>query len=141
MKTFALAAALALTAAPAFAAQQIHVIEHPKGEETAHVGKAADNRGDILTFANDVFDAADKAKVGHDQGVCFRIAVGKSSDCFWTLFLADGQITVEGPFYDAGDSTLAVTGGTGKYAGARGEMKLHARNPKQTEFDFLYSLQ
>jgi hypothetical protein len=141
MKTFALAAVLAFIAAPAFAAQQIHVIEHPKGEDTAHVGKAADNPGDILTFANDVFDAADKTKVGHDQGVCFRVAVGKSFECFWTLFLADGQITVEGPFYDAGDSTLAVTGGTGKYAGARGEMKLHARNPKQTEFDFVYSLQ
>ena len=140
MKTFALLAAFALMAPPALAAQQIHVIEHPKGEETAHVGRAADNRGDILTFANDVFDAANKTKVGTDQGLCFRIAVGKSYECFWTLFLADGQITVEGPYFDTGDSVLAVTGGTGKYAGAKGEMKLHTRNPKQTEYDFVYSL-
>ncbi len=65
----------------------------------------------------------------------------KSYECFWILFLADGQITIEGPFCDSGDSTLAITGGTGKYAGARGEMKLHARNTKQTEYDFIYLVQ
>jgi hypothetical protein len=54
--------------------------------------------------------------------------------------LADGQVTAEGPFLDAGDSVLAVTGGTGKYAGARGEMTLHARNDKGTEYDFNYRL-
>jgi hypothetical protein len=130
-----------LCIARAAAAEQIHVIEHPKGEQTAAVGKQADNRGDILTFANDVFDAADKQKVGADQGFCIRIAVGRSYECLWTLTLADGQITVEGPFLDAGDSTLAITGGTGKYAGARGEMKLHARDAKASEFDFIYDLQ
>ena len=52
-----------------------------------------------------------------------------------------GQITVEGPFLDAGDSVLAVTGGTGKYAGARGDMNLHARNPEGSEYDFVYNLQ
>lgn len=138
------AAALYAAQTPTFASnagiEQIHVVEHPKGEETAHVGSGADNRGDILTFANDVYDSTDRNKVGTDQGVCFRIAVGKSYECFWTLFLADGQITVEGPFYDASDSTLAVTGGTGKYAGVRGSMILHARDAKGSEYDFTYAL-
>jgi hypothetical protein len=130
-----------LVASPAFAAEQIHVVEHAKSDETAHIGKAADNRGDILTFANDVFDANDKAKVGSDQGFCVRIVTGKAFECLWTLMLAGGQITVEGPFLDAGDSVLAVTGGTGKYAGARGEMKLHARDARGSAYDFLYALQ
>jgi Allene oxide cyclase barrel like domain len=56
------------------------------------------------------------------------------------LTLNDGQITVEGPFYDAKDSVLAVTGGTGAYAGARGEMKLHARDAQGSAYDFVYSL-
>ena len=43
-----------------------------------------------------------------------------------------------GPFLDAGDSALAVTGGTGAYAGAKGEMTLHARNAEGTEYDFGY---
>jgi ketosteroid isomerase-like protein len=50
----------------------------------------------------------------------FRTAVGKAWECIWTMTLADGQITVEGPYYDAGDSVAAVTGGTGKYNGITG---------------------
>lgn len=135
----AIFAAAALFAAPAIA-EQITVVEHAKSDATAHIGKAADNRGDILTFANDVFDAADKAKVGADQGFCVRVVVGKAFECLWTTSLAGGQITIEGPFLDAGDSVLAVTGGTGKYSGARGQMALHARDAKGTEYDFRFTL-
>ena len=71
-----------------------------------------------------MFDADDKNKVGFDQGICFRIVPGKAWECVWTLGLEKGQLTVEGPFYDKGDSALAITGGTGEYAGARGEMAL-----------------
>jgi hypothetical protein len=35
---------------------------------------------------------------------------------------------------------LAITGGTGEYIGARGQMTPHARNDKGTEFDFVYEL-
>lgn len=128
-----------LIASQAFAAD-LHVVEHATSDATAHIASGADNRGDILTFGNDVYDANDKAKVGSDQGFCVRIVPGKSFECVWTLMLGDGQITVEGPFHDAGDTILAVTGGTGKYAGAKGEMKLHARNAKGTAYDFVYSL-
>ena len=41
-----------------------------------------------------------------------------------------------GPFYDAADSTLAITGGTGAYRNARGTMDLRARSA--TEFDFVF---
>jgi hypothetical protein len=68
------------------------------------------------------------------------VIAGKSWECFWTLRLEDGQITVEGPFYDTGDSVMAVTGGTGKYAGAKGSMKLHARDAKGSSYDFIYEL-
>lgn len=134
-------AALIFGASAASAAiGSLHVIEHATSDATAHIAAKPDNRGDVLTFTNEVFDAANKTKVGADQGFCIRVAVGKAYECLWTLSLAGGQITVEGPFLDAGDSVLAVTGGTGKYAGARGEMKLHARDAKGSEYDFLYAL-
>jgi hypothetical protein len=41
---------------------------------------------------------------------------------------------------DVLDSVLAVTGGTGKFANAHGEMKLHARDAKGSEYDFAYNL-
>ena len=72
--------------------------------------------GDILTFANDVFDKSNKTKVGSDQGYCVRVIAGESWECVWTTFFTRGQITVEGPFYDTKDSVLAITGGTGAYA-------------------------
>jgi len=142
MKNLPLAIAIStiLSCAPAVAAEQLTVVEHAKSDATSHVGPKADNRGDVLTWTNDVFDVSDKVKVGTDQGFCIRVAAGKAYECSWTTTLAGGQIMVEGPFYDAGDSVLAVTGGTGKYAGAGGQMTLHARDAKGTEYDFRFAL-
>jgi hypothetical protein len=118
----------------------LNVIEHATTDAVTDTGAKGDSAGDLLTFANEVFDAKDAKKVGNDTGWCIRTVAGKSWECFWTLTLADGQITVEGPFLDAGDSVVAVTGGTGKYAGVRGEMALHARDAKGSAYDFKYSL-
>jgi hypothetical protein len=134
------ALAAAFSTLPVFAAEQIKVIEHPVGETTVDLGPKGDSIGDLLVFANGVFDAADKVQVGKDQGYCVRTVVGKSWECFWTLILKGGQITVEGPFMDEGDSLFAVTGGTGKYAGAKGSMKLHSRDAKSSSYDFVYDL-
>ena len=135
-----LAAAGALASMPALAAEQIVVVERPVGETTVDLGAKGDSVGDLLVFANKVYDAANKTQLGTDNGYCVRTVVGKSWECFWTLTLKAGQITVEGPFMDSGDSLLAVTGGTGKYAGARGSMKLHPRDPTPTGYDFTYEL-
>jgi hypothetical protein len=107
---------------------------------SVHAGKAADNTGDILTFNNDIYDADNMMKMGTDQGYCVRIVPGHAYECHWTLFMAHGQIVVEGPFYNSEDSTLAVIGGTGDYATARGEMTLHARDSRGSAYDFIYSL-
>ncbi len=131
---------MAFAALPAFAAEQIKVVERPVGETTVDLTAKGDSVGDMLVFANGVFDAANKTQVGTDQGYCIRTVVGKSWECFWTLMLKAGQITVAGPFMDEGDSLLAVTGGTGKYAGAKGSLKLHPRDPTPTAYDFTYDL-
>jgi allene oxide cyclase len=116
----------------------IHVIEHATTD--AVTNGSGDQAGNILTFANDVFDSADANKVGTDQGYCVRIVVGKSWECNWTTFLPGGQITVEGPFSDTGNTAVAITGGTGKYRNARGWMELNYHNPAGTEFDFVFHL-
>ena len=115
------------------------VIEHATTDATTDTGAPGDSSGDILTFANEVFDRTDAHQVGTDQGYCVRIVAGKSYECNWTTFLKGGQITVEGPVLDAGDSTLAVTGGTGRYRNARGFMKLHALE-NGTKYDFEFHL-
>jgi hypothetical protein len=45
---------------------------------------------------------------------------------------------VQGPFFDRHASVLAITGGTGIWRQARGQMVLHARNAAGTSFDFRY---
>jgi len=119
---------------------ELKLVEHATSDTITDIGAKNDSAGDVLTFANDIYDAANAKKVGTDNGWCVRTVPGKTWECFWTIFLDGGQITVEGPFLDAGDSVLAVTGGTGKYAGVRGDMALHARDAKGSEYDFVYHL-
>jgi allene oxide cyclase len=131
---------MAFAAMPCLASHQLRVVEHAVSDAVLNLGKQADSVGDLLTFANPVFDAADKVQVGTDQGYCVRVIVGKSWECFWTLSLKNGQITVEGPFADTGDSLMVITGGTGQFAGAKGAMKLHPRDAKGSAYDFAYDL-
>ncbi len=120
--------------------QSMKFVEHADSDTVTDTGDEDDSVGDILTFANPVYDEANKDQVGSDNGWCVRTVVGVAWECFWTLTLKDGQITVEGPYLDAGDSVLSVTGGTGTYTGAKGEMALHARNAEGSEYDFGYKL-
>ena len=117
----------------------IHVIEHATSDAVTN-GSATDAAGNVLTFANDVFDSADKSKVGSDQGYCVRIVVGKTWECNWTTFLPGGQITVEGPFSDTRNTVLAITGGTGSFRNARGFMDLIYHDAAGTKFDFVFHL-
>jgi allene oxide cyclase len=121
----------------------LHLIEHAETDTVRHIGppNEEDSVGDVLAFANPVFDEANKKQVGSDNGNCIRTAVGKAWECIWTLKLDEGQLTVEGPFYDGGKpSQLAITGGTASYKDASGEMTLEARNPEETEYDFIYEI-
>ena len=136
--TLTLAGALA---APASAAprKSIRVVEHALTDATTDTGAAGDSAGDILTFANPVFNAADTKQAGSDQGYCIRVVVGASYECTWTTFLKGGQIVVQGPFYDTKDSTLAITGGTGRYRAVRGTMRLHSL-ANGSKYDFTFHL-
>ena len=120
-------------------AKTITGIEHATTDETTDTGPNGDSAGDILTFANDVFDRTDTRKVGTDQGYCIRTVKGVAYECNITTMLEGGSIVVEGPFYDAKDSVLAITGGTGRYRKARGSMKLSARE-NGTKFAFVFHI-
>ena len=135
-------AALALIAARPQAASSMTmtVVERAETDAVTDTGEEGDTVGDILTFANNIYDEKNEKQIGTDNGYCFRTAVGAAWECAWTLTLKDGSLTVQGPFLDTGDSVLAVTGGTGAWADARGSMKLHFRNDAGTEFDFIYEL-
>ena len=137
--TIGLIAALLISACSSVP-QTLHLVERATTDVVTDTGATGDSVGDILTFANQLYDAANENPIGTDNGYCLRTVVASSWECNWTITLEEGQITVEGPFYDAADSILAVTGGTGDYKNVRGAMQLKARNPEGTEFDFIYEL-
>ncbi len=121
-------------------ASAIHVIEHAVTDTVIQSGGGADVTGNLLTFHNQVFNSADTKQVGTDQGSCVRIAPSEGSwECSWTTFLAQGQLTVQGPFFDTKNSVLAITGGTGAFRRARGQMKLLSRNGGK-EYDFIFQV-
>jgi hypothetical protein len=118
----------------------LRVVEHADTDVVTDNAPAGDSVGDILTFANPLFDEQNATQVGTNQGYCVRVVAGQAWECFWTAFFNEGQLSVEGPFFDTKGSTLAITGGTGDFRGARGQMQLEFRNPQGTEFDFIYQI-
>jgi allene oxide cyclase len=124
----AAAGAVALQATPVAddVSPALVVIERATTDTVVDLGPEGDSLGDTLAFANELFDATDREVVGRSQGSCVRVDVGAAWECTWTNLLPAGSIVVQGPFYDAADSVLAITGGTGAYAGASGQMRLRA---------------
>jgi len=121
----------------------IHFVEHADNKTVTDLGAMGDSVGDLLTFANPVFEQTNQSQVGTDQGYCVRVEVGKAWECEWTLFVdKEGQISVSGPFFDEKGSRLSVTGGTNAFENARGDMELRFRDtpaPK-VEYDLIYNL-
>ncbi|EAU65547.1 dirigent protein [Stigmatella aurantiaca] len=118
----------------------LRLVERAETDAVADLEPSGDSAGDVLTFVNPLFDEANTAQVGTDQGYCVRVQAGASWECTWTAFLDDGQLTVAGPFYDTRDSTLAITGGTGAFQGAHGQMRLEFRDPQGKAFNFIYEV-
>lgn len=121
-------------------ATTVHVIEHATTDVVIDTGKTGDTTGDLLTWHNKVFDETDTTAAGRDQGECTRISPKQGTwECTWITWVAGGSITVEGPFYDTKDSVFAITGGTGAYKDATGEMQLVSKNGG-AEYDFIFNL-
>ena len=131
LATLAVLAVVAVSSAlatPAHHGNTFRVVERATSDTVVDNGTAGDSVGDTLGFGNTIYDAANVTAIGSDGGQCVRTVPGVSWECAFTTSLKNGQITVEGPFLDAGDSTLSITGGTGAYRKARGTMDLHARD-------------
>lgn len=141
IRTLAAAAAAFVVLAPLPAlAHSITYVERATTDVVTDTGAKDDSAGDILTFANELYDKSNKTKVGTDNGYCIRTVAGKAWECAWTNVLQGGQISVQGTFLDGQDSLLTITGGTGKYNRIHGDMLLHARDAKGSEYDFTFNL-
>ena len=117
---------------------RIKVVERAVTDQVIDIGAPGDSPGDLLPFANPIYDATNTNRIGRDQGSCVRASASQGRwECMYTTLLPQGHLTVEGPFLDAQTTTrLSVTGGTGAYANARGVLVLHLRPDGNFDFDF-----
>ena len=93
--------------------------EHPA--EIIDHGAPGDSAGDVLTFDQPLLNQ-DMQVIGNNSGICIRTRPGHSFQCQWTLSFDNGSVQVAGREKDQGTSRIAIVGGTGDYAGIRGEM-------------------
>jgi allene oxide cyclase len=122
-----------LGTSPAAAKESLTVIEHVTHETVVDLGEKGDTVGDTLVFNNDLYDDKDANQIGNTNGSCIRTAVGKLWECTFTSTVEDGSLVVEGPFEESGNGTFAITGGTGEYSGATGQMTLTAAEDSTTD--------
>ena len=100
-------------------------------------GAPGDSPGDILVFDQPLLNT-DMQEIGNNSGSCIRTRPGHSFQCQWTLSLEGGTIQVAGRELDRGTSAIAITGGTGLYAGIRGEMSSTNNNNGTFTQNLLY---
>ena len=105
--------------------------------------------GDQIVFSDDLLTAKGGTRVGFDGGVCTVVRVDDAAsgtgtlECPVTLALPSGQLFTVGLIRIAngaltGTQTVAVTGGTGHFRGAQGELAVQFLS--LTEANFTISL-
>jgi len=105
----------------------LRAVEHATGERVVYDDKSKTEQsptdlGDILVWHNKVTDEHGE-DLGRSAGSCI-LSGGPVSECTWAFHLGGGSITTQGTFDDEAEwSTLAVTGGTGKFEGLTGVLR------------------
>nr|XP_043618133.1 allene oxide cyclase, chloroplastic-like isoform X3 [Erigeron canadensis] len=92
--------------------------------------KPVNSLGDLVPFTNKVYSADLEKRLGITAGICILIknmpeVKGDRYEAIYSFHLGDyGQIAVQGAYITTEDTYLTVTGGTGIFAGAYGQVKL-----------------
>nr|QCP71055.1 allene oxide cyclase [Pohlia nutans] len=103
----------------------------PFGGKKDAAGQHVSSLGDFVPFTNKVYDGSLTTRLGITAGLTTVIEHNpeKNGDRFeavYSFHLGDyGHISVQGPYLSYADSYLAITGGSGIFAGCYGQVKLH----------------
>lgn len=106
--------------------QTIHVVQHGGQITFLPINPKKDVfTGDLVVVNGPVYDASGKTKVGRQHAECTLMEPkGILAECSIETFLHDGMIAVKGPVHFGVDDRTrgAITGGTGHYRNARGQV-------------------
>jgi hypothetical protein len=100
--------------------------------ELVDVGAPGDSVGDMLVFTFQVFNRNGGSRIGAGHGYCVRTEAGVASDCLSNASLPGGRIILQWEEHDGQRvSRATITGGTGRYLGATGQMRLTSLSPTE----------
>ena len=104
--------------------------------ETIDLGNPGLSVGDIIVISDDLFQ--DGEKVGVHGGTCTVVRIeALLLHCVVTFTLPDGHITAQGLVTpDLAEEQVAVTGGTGAYTTAQGELTVLEEGEGQSRYTF-----
>jgi allene oxide cyclase len=123
----------------------LHLVGKSAQDKYIDVGAHGTSVGDRYVFSENVYDSDGRgARVGRTGAVCDVVYVYTNShgkvtnalmQCTGTIKLGDDSITVQGPSTWTGKtSTLAITGGTGRYDDAHGEFIVKDVSDTKSEY-------
>ena len=109
------------------------------------LGDSGFSIGDEIVFADNLLSAKGGANVGTDGGACTVVRVDDATSatgalqCPVTLSLHDGRLFTVGLVHLAngalsGTQTVAVSGGTGEFRGAQGELAIKFLTPTEANY-------
>jgi allene oxide cyclase-like protein len=105
------------------AVRRLHLVERVKTDRFIDLGKHGMSIGDHAVTRSDVLDPSGRL-IGHSDGECVITGVGAQLGglCHGVLTLAGGQLVGAFAWGRSGSNRYqAIIGGTGIYAGARGQ--------------------
>jgi allene oxide cyclase len=102
----------------------------PFGGKKAGDGAHLNSLGDLVPFSNKLYDGSLQTRLGITAGICTLIShsdekKGDRYEALYSFYFGDyGHISVQGPYITYQDTYLAITGGSGVFAGCYGQVKL-----------------
>jgi hypothetical protein len=125
------AAQPATAAANGGGGERLHLVAREGTITAIDLGKKGFGIGDVYVLTDRLY--RDGHAVGRDAGTCTVVTAGGDSVCDVVLVLPAGHLVVHGLLPgDAHEIRLAVTGGTARYATARGEVLLRQGESSST---------
>ncbi|KAF3788958.1 hypothetical protein EJ110_NYTH19885 [Nymphaea thermarum] len=115
--------------------QELHVYEMNEGDRNSPAylrlsQKEVNSLGDLVPFTNKTYSGNLEKRLGISAGICIHIQhvpeKGDRYEAVYSIYFGDYRhISVQGPYVTYEDTYLTVTGGSGVFKGARGQVKLH----------------
>jgi hypothetical protein len=116
----------------------IGVIEKTTSQKFLDLGKPGPTAGDGFFFASQFWNTARTHQVGSNRGHCV-VETKTALHCVGTAHLGGGTLEFAGETTFTGSSSIvAITGGTGSYSGATGEVEV--RQLTDTTEDYIVRL-